>query len=49
VQVSYSIADDITRKREIWTLVKLAKNADLYTLEIVTSKPEFWISKKVFC
>jgi predicted AAA+ superfamily ATPase len=40
VQVAYSLADDLTRKRELSALVKLAKNADLTNLEIVTYNEE---------
>ena len=40
VQAAYSIADDLTRKREVSALVKLAQKADLEKLEIVTYNEE---------
>ena len=40
VQAAYSIADDLTRKREASALVKLAQKADLEKLEIVTYNEE---------
>jgi predicted AAA+ superfamily ATPase len=40
VQASYSLSDDATRRREVQALVKLAKVADLTTLEIVTFNEE---------
>ena len=40
VQVSYSINDDMTRKREVSALVKLAKNSDVERLEVVTYNEE---------
>ena len=45
VQASYSITDDITREREVRALVKLAKVADLDTLEIVTFNEESTIEE----
>jgi predicted AAA+ superfamily ATPase len=36
VQVSYNLADDLTRQREIKALLKLAEVYDLHQLEIVT-------------
>jgi predicted AAA+ superfamily ATPase len=45
VQVSYSISDDMTRKRELSALVKLAKNVDLDRLEIVTYNEESTIEE----
>ena len=40
IQVAYSITDDLTRKREVSALVKLAQKADLQRLEIVTYNEE---------
>jgi predicted AAA+ superfamily ATPase len=40
LQVSYSISDDMTRKREVSALAKLAKNADVDRLAIITYNEE---------
>ena len=40
IQASYSIHDDMTRKREVSALVKLAKKADVERLEIITYNEE---------
>lgn len=46
VQVSYSIADEVTKQREIRALVKLAEFYDLQKLEIVTYNEEQTIIEK---
>jgi len=46
VQVSYSIADDLTRQREITALLKLSKVYNLNKLEIVTFDEEATLQEK---